>query len=76
VEVGGVESGCTIAGFGDELLEGPVLVVAIVEAGCWGAGMVEDEMVSEVNPNVGVITERYFAHFLGGLAAMSDPLKW
>ena len=76
MEVGGVEGCCSVAGFGDELLEGPVLVVAIVESSCWDAGMVEDEMVSEVNPNVWVITERYFAHFLGGLAAMSDPLKW
>ena len=75
MEVGGVEGCRSVAGFGDELLEGAVLVVAVVEGLGGGAGMVEDEVVSEVDPNVGVIAERYFAHFLGGLAALGDSFE-
>ena len=57
MEVGGFIRCCSVAGFGYELLEGPVLVVAVVEGLGGGAWMVEDEVVSEVDPNVGVITE-------------------
>ena len=44
--------------------------MTVVEGLCFDAGMVEDVVVAEVDPNVGVVAECDFAEFLWLLASM------
>ena len=52
------------------------MVVAVVEGLGLEAGVVEDEVVSEVDVDVGVVAEGDFAHFLWAEPAMGDSSEW